>query len=90
MGASGVLHLHKIIHNVTVLLSVELLCAFRALQMTRDRLPAHLRNLGKGTQRVYDLLEKQFPPLDEDPYVREEMEAVMALVRSGELLDSGL
>ena len=86
MGASGILHLHKILHNVTVLLSVEILCAFRALQMTRDWLPEHLRTLGQGTQKVYEILEKQFPPLEEDTYVRLEMEAVMEIVRSGKLL----
>ena len=87
MGASGVLHLHKIVHNLTVLLAVEILCAFRALQMTKDLLPETLRGLGQGTGKIYALLEKQFPPLEEDTYVREEMEKLMEIVRSGVLME---
>ncbi len=86
MGASGVLHLQKVIHNVTILLAVELLCAFRGIQMTQERLPETMRQLGKGTQQIYDALEQQFPPLQEDTYLRLEIEQVVEIIKSGSLV----
>lgn len=86
MGSIGVLHLRKIIHNVAVVLGVELLCALRGIQLTKDWLPEHLQKLGKGTSKVFEKLEKELGTAGHDRYLRTEMEKTINLVKSGELV----
>jgi histidine ammonia-lyase len=89
MGSIGVIHLRKIIYNTQILVGIELLCALRGLQLTYDKLPKGLRELGKGTQKVYDELSKpaHFPPEKTDRYLRTEMMRSIELVRSGKLIE---
>lgn len=93
MGSNGAVHLHKIIHNLQVIIAVELLCALRGLQLTFDKLPKDLRSLGKGTSIVYDYLSKddKLPVGKEnenlkDHYLRKDMDKMIEIVKSGELV----
>ncbi len=86
MGSIGVLHLRKIIHNVAVVIGVELLCALRGIQLTKDWLPKNLQKLGKGTSKVFEKLEKELGEAGHDRYLRTEMEKTINLVKSGELV----
>jgi len=86
MGSIGVLHLHKIIYNSQIIVAIELLCALRGLQMTYNNLPENLRQLGQGTSKVYNYLNNIMPPVEEDQYLRTDMEKVIDLVKSGELV----
>ena len=88
MGTIGAIHLHKIIHNVQIVVAIELLCALRGLQMTCDLLPQNLRELGKGTKKVYNLLNKLLPPITEDQYLRDNMEKIIELVRKGSIVEA--
>ena len=91
MGSLGVIHFRKIIHNLQVILGVEIICALRALQMTYDWLPAELQMLGDGTQKVYDFLSQK-EQLDtgeavwKDHYLGTEMEKAKELVSSGKIV----
>ncbi len=91
MGSLGVLHFRKIIHNLQVLLSIELLCALRAIQMTYEKLPKDLRSLGEGTQKVYDFLSQK-AQLDtgahvwEDHYLGKDMDRLKELIASGNIV----
>lgn len=87
MGSIGVIHLQKVIYNTQIILGVELLCALRALQMSYDILPEELRQLGQGTDIVYNALNKELPPVDEDQYMRLDMEKAIELIKSGKVLD---
>ncbi|HLP58896.1 MAG TPA: aromatic amino acid ammonia-lyase [Candidatus Deferrimicrobium sp.] len=89
MGSIGVLHLKKITRNVQVIIGVELLCALRGIQLTKeiDELPKNLRALGKGTSIIFDKLEKVLGPAGEDQYLRTDMEKVIDLVKSGQLVE---
>lgn len=89
MGSIGVIHLRKIIYNTQILVGIELLCALRGLQLTYNKLPKGLRELGKGTQKVYNELSRSshFPPEKEDRYLRTEMMRSIELVRSGRLIE---
>jgi histidine ammonia-lyase len=87
MGSIGVIHLWKIIHNVQVLLGIELLCALRAVQMTDDYLPEDLRSLGKGTTKAFHTLNKVLPLVKEDKYLMTDMEKTIGLVKSGKLVE---
>ncbi|HMK27503.1 MAG TPA: aromatic amino acid ammonia-lyase [Chitinophagaceae bacterium] len=89
MGSVGVIHLRKIIYNTQILVGIELLCALRGLQLTYNKLPKGLRELGKGTQKVYNELSKpsHFPPEKTDRYLRTEMMRSIELVKSGKLIE---
>lgn len=86
MGSIGVLHLRKIIRNIQIVLGMELLCALRGIQLTLDKLPSELRALGRGTTPVFEKLDKDFGPVGEDKYLRTDMEQMIAIVQSGELV----
>lgn len=94
MGNIGAVHLHKIIHNLQVIIAVELLCALRGIQLTFDKLPDNLRSLGNGTKIVYDYLSKddKLPVGKEnvnlkDHYLRKDMDKMIEIVSLGELVD---
>ena len=89
MGSIGVIHLRKIIYNTQILVGIELLCALRGLQLTYNKLPKGLRELGKGTQKVYNELSgsSHFPPEKTVRYLRTEMMRSIELVRSGRLIE---
>jgi len=79
MGSVGVLHLLKVLDNLKTVLSVELLCALRALQMTNNKpgfLVGELATLGKGTGALFEELNKLLPLPDGDTYVANEMETL--------------
>jgi histidine ammonia-lyase len=86
MGMNGALHLHKIIYNTQIVVAIEILCALRGLQMTNHLLPNHLQRLGRGTGKIYAFLNNQLPPVKQDQYIRTDMEKVIKMVRTGELV----
>ncbi len=88
MGSIGILHLQKITRNVQIVLSIELLCALRGIQLTQNKLPRELQVLGRGTTRIYKILDKELGPASEDRYLRTDMEKVITLVQSGKLVES--
>jgi histidine ammonia-lyase len=91
MGANGALHLRKIIENTEKIIAFELLCALRGIQLTYDKLPEHLRNLGKGSSKIYQYLSAN-PKLKaskerlEDHYLQTDMEEIISILKSGELV----
>lgn len=97
MGSIGVLHLTKVIENTQKLIGIELLCAHRALQLTKDWLPAKLQKLGAGTQKVHEFLsKKENLPKDKkagdnfylhDHFLQTDMDKAIAIVQSGKLLE---
>lgn len=86
MGSIGAIHLRKIIYNCEILVAVELLCAARALQLSYDKLPTELQTLGKHTNTVYEKLKSLLGEYTEDNYLKTEMDKVIKLVQSGDLI----
>ena len=87
MGSIGALHLRKIIYNTQIVIAIEFLCALRGLQLTSyDSLPENMKALGKGTSEVYNFLNNELPPVGKDTYLRNDIEKVIKLVRSGKLV----
>jgi histidine ammonia-lyase len=87
MGSIGVLHLKKILTNIQTVLGVELICALRGIQLTQHILPRDLQVLGKGTSRIFEVLEEKLGPAGEDEYLRTLMDKAIAVVRNGELVE---
>jgi len=86
MGSVGAIHLRKVIKNLETLISIELLCATRALQLTQHKLPRKLQKLGRGTEKVYSCISKKLGEYNGDVYIRNEMEKIREIIQSKELL----
>ncbi|MFP4458859.1 MAG: histidine ammonia-lyase [Candidatus Zixiibacteriota bacterium] len=99
MGANGAIHLRKMVHNMQVIIAVEMICALRALQLTDGAkwLPSHLQKLGAGNKKIYDFLSShnRFAKGDaedenkylRDHYLRTDLIGMVELLESGRLLD---
>lgn len=87
MGSIGAIHCRKILSNCQIILAIELLCATRALQLTIDKLPEDLQQLGNGTNKIFQKLKIILGEYKEDNYIRTEIEKLVNIVNSGELVD---
>ena len=85
MGSIGAIHLHKIVHNLKVIVSIELLTALRALQISYNWLPEHLRSLGTNSQKIFDFLTKKFEKPVGDVFLQSYLEKMLEIVNSQEL-----
>ncbi len=77
-------HLRLLLQNLHQILSIELLCAARALQLRLRQVPE--AQLGKGTTPAFDLICSVAPMQDHDHVLTSELAAVDALIRRGDLL----
>jgi histidine ammonia-lyase len=84
MGSVGVVHLHKIIHNIEVILAIELLCATRALQLVEDgttKINAAQFPLASQTQEIYNKLKVILSNYREDNYLKTEIDKIVKFVK---------
>jgi histidine ammonia-lyase len=91
MASIGALHLEKILQNARVIIAIELLCALRGIQLTWDSLGSEFQRLGNGTSLAYSHItghEQLSTVPSEDRYLRTDMEAILDMVSSGELVDA--
>lgn len=86
MGSIGVIHLRKVVKNLETILAIELLLATRALQITQNKLPKKLRELGYGTSKAFLRLSKILGKHKGDVYIRSEIEKVRELIISKSLI----
>jgi histidine ammonia-lyase len=84
MGATAARQAAEVLGNVETILAIELFAAAQAIDFRRARAGRHLR-LGRGTAPVYERLRAAVPFLEEDAVMAPLIEAVRALVTSGEL-----
>jgi len=81
MGSIAARKAIEILRNVEHIISVELLCAVQGIEFRGPE------KLGKGTKTAYSLIRKRVPMLREDRVLTKDIENVVDLIRSGELLD---
>lgn len=82
MGTFAARKARTIISHVEVVIAVELLCGVQALDLlTRGR-------AGQGTQRAYAAIREVVPFLDRDRVLATDIERMVELIRSGELVRS--
>ncbi|NUM71577.1 MAG: aromatic amino acid lyase [Ignavibacteriaceae bacterium] len=86
MGSIGVLHLRKITENLKTIIAIEVLCAYRALEMTNNNeyLPENLTELGKGTGKIFSYLAGKLHQYKGDYYVASDIEHLTELLFSDE------
>ncbi|HEY3321460.1 MAG TPA: histidine ammonia-lyase [Planctomycetota bacterium] len=77
MGLTAARRARMILENVLTVLAIEVLCAAQAI---------HLRAMqtGRGLQPVLDLLRHSVPPLDADRSPARDIEAVRAILTTGQ------
>lgn len=85
MGLTAGLKLGQIIENVEHIIAIELMAAAQGIDFRR-RIHSPEAKLGRGTAPAYALIRTRVPFIEADTYLHEYIEAVHALVRSGELV----
>ncbi|MCB0256013.1 MAG: histidine ammonia-lyase, partial [Anaerolineae bacterium] len=85
MGATAALKARQILDNVEHILAIELLAAAQGIDFRRRALGKDAR-LGAGTTPAYDLIRQHAPFIEEDTLLYPYIDAVHALVTSGELV----
>ena len=81
MGATAALKLRKIIENTGYILAIGMLCAAQTLDFRKGMKP------GKGTRAAYDAVRERISPLETDRYIKDDIEMLFGMVRSGEIAD---
>ena len=85
MGTIAIRQTREILDNVTRVIAIELLCATQACDLINET-----RTLtgGKGTRVAYKLIRDHIPHLETDREIYKEIETMVEIIRSGELLSA--
>jgi len=81
MGSIAARKAMEILRNVEHIVAIELLCAVQGIDFRGPE------KLGKGTKAAYSLIRKRVPMLREDRVLAKDIEKVVELIRSKEILD---
>jgi histidine ammonia-lyase len=81
MGATAARKCREIVYNTEHVIAIELLCAAQAMDLFTNMKP------GEGTIKAYRLIRDTVPHLEEDRVLSKDIEAVVELMRSGNMLE---
>lgn len=84
MGNTAGLKARQVIENVEHILAIELMSAAQGIDFRRERKGSDSR-LGVGTAPVYNLIRSQVPFIEHDMVIYPFINAVKALVQSGQI-----
>jgi len=82
MGSIAARKTWEILRNVELIVAIELLCAAQGM----DHRGAS--RAGEGTRAAHSLIRKKVPILKEDRVLSKDIEAIVGLIRSGDIVDS--
>jgi len=82
MGTISARKCRDIVENTEGVIAIELLCAAQALDLFTNLKP------GEGTLAAYQVIRRQIPHLDSDRILSEDIAAMKALLRSGNILEA--
>jgi histidine ammonia-lyase len=82
MGSIAARKTWEILRNVELIVAIELLCAAQGM----DHRGASIA--GEGTRAAHSLIRKKVSILKEDRVLSKDIEAIVGLVRSGDIVDS--
>jgi len=80
MGATAARKCREIVHNTEHVIAIELLCAAQAMDLFTNMKP------GQGTIKAYRIIRDAVSHLDKDRVLSKDIEAVVDLMRSGNIL----
>jgi histidine ammonia-lyase len=81
MGTIGARKARSILTNAQYVVGIELMAACQAMDLGEDR------KMGRGTKAVYETLRRKLPMLTDDRILYPDLETMVDLVRSGELVN---
>jgi len=82
MGPVAVRKCREVLKNVAAVISVQLLCGAQALDFRKPKRP------GKGVLAAYEVIRRRVPFMEHDRPLYPDIEQVLELVRSQEILDA--
>jgi histidine ammonia-lyase len=82
MGSIAARKTREILRNVELIVAIELLCATQGI----DHRGAS--RAGRGTNAAHSLIRKKVPMLKEDRVLSKDIEAIVELIRSGDIIES--
>jgi histidine ammonia-lyase len=85
MGTIAIRQARDILFNVEHIIAVELLCACQAYDLIHFKSPL---KPGKGTREAYKSIRRHVPYLEKDRELYVDIEKVVALIRSGEIIEA--
>ena len=85
MGTIGMRQSRQILTNVENVIAIELLCAAQAYDLLSEK---HPLTAGKGTREAYRIIRRHVPYMDQDRELYKDMETMLNVLRSGEILDA--
>lgn len=80
MGMGMALHAQRILANARVVVAIEYLTAAQGLEFRRPLEP------GKGTRAAFEAVRARVPKLEEDRFLKPDIDALVAALGKGELL----
>jgi histidine ammonia-lyase len=80
MGVTSVLKLRRIVENLEQILALELFCAAQGVDFRKKILGAD-KSLGKGTQKIYNLIRSRVPFIERDEYMKRHIDAMLRIVQ---------
>lgn len=87
MGTIAARQAQEIAHNIEIVLALELFAAAQGIDYRLETLGKEAK-LGKGTSAAYTLIRSKVPFIEKDAVMYPYVEAVRALIESGELLEA--
>ncbi len=82
MGAFAARKAGTIVENTRRVIAIELMCAAQAIELQDSR------QLGAGTNRLYELVRRTIPPFTEDRPLSGDIEAIADLIADGHVTDT--
>jgi histidine ammonia-lyase len=80
MGVTSVLKLRRIVENLEQILALELFCAAQGVDFRKKIIGAE-KNLGKETQKIYNLIRSRVPFIEKDEYMKKHIDRMSEIVR---------
>lgn len=88
MGATAALKLRQVAENLEQIIALELFCAAQAVDLRRKEIGS-AKKLGAGTANVYEAIRSRVPFIEHDEYMKDHIDAVVAIVREFEAIAVG-
>ncbi|MBS4202095.1 aromatic amino acid lyase [Bacillus sp. FJAT-49732] len=85
MAMTGVRKLMKMIDHAQQVLSIELLLSAQAIDLITENMDGLA--MGKGTNSLHQWIRQSINPMWEDRYILRDLQKMIGLVESGEILD---
>lgn len=85
MGTIAIRQSREILANVESVIAIELLCAAQAYDLFTEN---RKLEAGRGTREAYRVIRRHVPYMDRDRELYKDMETMVNVLRSGEILDA--